>query len=236
MSWLTNLFYAWFFGVVGFFVLPLFAAGLPWQYAKRVLGTYHSIAMTLLGRGLLLQRSHGGLSLKKSTFDARFEEGAEKVRIGGETKHFRDPHDFMSTFKGRPFGMAHEDRSVIVDARVAYLGRRFRHLVENGDFEHGDALKAYFAIPEGVRSLVNLSDIKAIVQQSGAPVAASREETHAEKSQEGFNTRNIIDTMTWLISLGAGYGLMFMANELSNSTSGGGGSVIPIVVGVGLPI
>lgn len=237
MSWLTNLFYMWFFGVVGFFVLPIFAAALPWEYAKRVISPYHSIAMTLLGRGIMLQRSHGGLTLKKSKFDPRFEEGAEMVRIGREKKHFRDPNDYMTTFKGRPFGLAHEDRSVIVNARVAYFGRVFRELCETGRFEHNEQLNAFFSIPKGLHELVNIADIKAIVQQSAAPGAASREETHAEKSQSMFDSRNIIDTMTWLIALGAGYGLVFGASYLAESTGTSGGStIIPIVVGVWLPI
>lgn len=233
MSWLTNAMMLFLIGIMVFMIgIPLLASLLPWRYAEGVVDQYQKIAISLVGKAIMLQRSHGGLALKKAKFDPQV--GAMWIRIGGEKQYFEDPKNYMTTFKGRPFGLAHEDRATIVDARMAYLARRFRELREAGRFEDDTkGFKAFFSIPEGERVLVNLADIKAIVQKSASPRAVTREKTIAEKSQEAFNSTNIVDTMTYLISLGAGMGLMWLAAEFAarSSGGGGGGSVIPIVLG-----
>lgn len=230
MSFFFDLFKAFGFGFMAFFLLPLVAAMLPWEYAMRIVRPYQSIAMSLLGRGIMLQRSHGGLRLKKSRFDPRI--GAERIQIGRHKKYFTDPHDFMSTFRGYPFGLAHEDRGVIVDARTCYFGRRCRELIENGRFENQRGhVKAFFSVPDGVRELVNIADIKPIVQGSATPGLADRVDTYAEKGQSGFDSAQLIQQMPFLIALGVGFGLMWFAKELGGSASTPG-DVIPIMIGV----
>lgn len=232
MSLLFDLVKAFGFGVMAFVVFPIVAAFLPWSVAKGIIGRYQQIAMQLIGRGLLLMRSHGGLSLKKSTYDARL--GAEKVWLGREKQHFFDPHDYQATFKGYPFGLAHEDRAVVIDCRTAYFGRVFRELVQNERSERDGMLKAYFAVPEGVRQLVNIADALPVIQNPARPNVTDRIDSYAEKGQSLFNSRaDLVSQAQWFIALVVGVGVVWGLKQLATSGAADIGRTLPIFIGLG---
>lgn len=226
MSFFLDLFKAFGFGLMLFIGIGIVSSLLPWVYGKHIARPYRSIAMELLGRGVFLQRSHGSYSLKRSSYDANM--GAEKVNLGGEAKHFFDPDDLMSTFRNKPFGLAHEDRAVIFDARTAFLGRRFAELKNTGDWLTDGHRKAYFAIEEGVAELVNLADALPIIQNPGKPGVVDRVDNYAEKGQTLFDSRNVMQQIQLFIALGVGFGLMWLAAQLVASGASDVGVSLPV--------
>lgn len=217
MSIHIDLLQSFTLGLVGFFCLPLIAGALPWERSKGLIGTYHSIAMGLLGRALLVKRSHGGLTIKKSRFEPPL---GEKVSIAKGAMYFKDPQNFMSTFRGYPFGIVHEDYAAIVDARTAFFGRRFADLHSRNEWERNGMFKAYFAVEAGLRTLVNIDDVKPVVQQSGAPELVERLDTFGEKAQALFNSNKLIQQTAFFMALGVGVGVMWMIRELGGDASG----------------
>lgn len=212
-------------GTILFFAIPLVSKAVPWQYRKGIVESYQSMAFTVLGRALLIVREHGGFLLKGTVFDTRF--GGERAKLGGETKHWRDPSNYMSRLRGKPFGLALEGYDVIIDARTAHIGRLTKQLHQTGRWEVDDLRCAYYTLPRARTILVNPVDAAPIIQGSASPGLADRLETYVEKGQSGFNTSQAVEFMQWLVGLGAGMGLMFMASKLAETTSGGS-AVIPI--------
>lgn len=225
----------WFLGGLTLFILfPLASMALPERHAKRIMNFYHDVLMALINRAILLQRSNGGLRLKKSTFDPTAgKAGAERIRISGEERFFFDPQDLMSTFRDHSFGLAHEDRAVVLDARTAYFGRRFAQLKRAGQWVVEGHRKAFFAIKPDMQTLVRIEDAKAIIQNPATPGVTDRIDNYAEKGQAGFNTGTTAQYMKLLMAAGAGFGMMFIASYLVSSIGAGGGSgstVIPLVI------
>lgn len=230
MSLILDLLKYFMMGLGVFIFIPVIASLLSsTSVGKGIIDEYHGLAMTLLGRALLLQRSHGSLKLKKSTFDPKF--AAERIRIKGQPRYFYDPNNLMSTFKNRSFGLAHEDRAVVVDARTAYFGRRFAELHNAGKLQVKDHIKAYFAVPEGLYELVDLRDVKAIIQNPGAPGLADRIDSYAEKGQSLFNSGTVMQQMQLFMALGVGFGLMWFAAQIQQTGAGEVGSTLPIFLG-----
>lgn len=220
---LKQLTMAFTLGLVVFYLLPVFATGfLEWEKAESVVGMYLDIAMSLIGRGLFLQRSHGGHKLVATTYDAKI--GAELARIGGEVKHWRDPHNLMQTFRNKPFGLAHEDVNVVFDSRTIDIARRYSDLKNRGEWIIDGYRKAYLAYentePECV--IVNISDALPAVQGSASPGLTDLLDTFVEKGQSAFNSTRTMQTIQWLMVLGASFGLMILAKRVLGSASSSG--------------
>lgn len=229
MSIITEIGKAFMLGIITFFGLGVAARALPWHLAKTVADTYVGMGMACLGRGLLIQRAHGGLTLKKTTFDSSVS--GEKARISGNIKQWSDPHNMMSRFQGRPFGLAHETSNTILDARTLALARRFRELDRRGEWEVDGRFRAFFHVEEGDSTdLVDIADGLSVVQHSEAPGLVDRLKEFVRKSQMMFNAPRLMQHSAWLIALGVGFGLMFLANRLADTSGGSTGSPIPLTV------
>jgi hypothetical protein len=215
-------------GLVAFFALPMAGRAFPWEYAKKLTGPYFTMGMNTLGRALLIRRQHGGLMLKKTSYDATV--GGEKARISGNVKEWTDPDNMMSRWRGRPFGLAHEASNTIMDARTLAIARRFRELRRRGEWEVDGRFKAFFHLDEaGPTELVDIADGLSVVQHSEAPGLVSRLKEFTRKSQMMFNQPRLMQHSTWLIALAVGFGLMFFANRLGDKASGSS-STVPLDV------
>lgn len=236
MSFLLNSIMLFGLGIMSFLVLvPIAAALLPWHTAQHITRPYQKLAMALVKSGLMIQRSHGTYSFKKAKYDPKVN--AMYVRMGGEKQYYEDPNNYISTLYGYTFGLAyeHENGAVITTPRLCYVAERFRELKQTGEWIKNGARKAVISIPRDLR-LVKPSMMKYIVQKSASPRAVTRSRTYAEKSQAGFDSPNYVDTMTWIMTLGAAMGLMWLASEFSSMGGGGGGTILPMVLEVGVVI
>lgn len=236
MSLLFTLVKGMFAGVVLFYAIPMATKPLEWEQKEGILDFYMSMSMSALGRALLIERSHGLMSyvLKRSRLDAAVT--GEMVKLGGEVKRWRDPENLMTSLYGRPFGLAHEDRDTIVDARMCHLGKQYKKLKRSGEWTYeadGEQLrKAYFEMTEGTH-LVRINDVLPIVQTRAPPSLTERLEVYVEKGQSMFDDVTPLEMLPWLAGLGAGTGLMWMASKAAESTSGGD-VTLPLQAGMGL--
>lgn len=225
MGLILDLAKAYFVGVILFAAIPVFATPLAWERKQGLLRTYTGMALSALGRGLLIQREHGGLLLKKTKFDTRLGAGAELARIGGELKHWKDPENLMSTLHGRPFGLAHEAKNAIVDARSCRSGRLERELDEQGqrvrEVDGTRLYKAFFFI-QNTRPLVDITDALPIIQGSGDPGLPDRVETYVEKGNLGYDSGQIKQGVEWMTMMAVGFGLMWIGSKLA---AAGGGTI-----------
>lgn len=226
MSLISELLKFWMMGLAIFLIVPVLGAVLPWSMARKLIHQYHSIAMTLLGRALLMQSGKNSYKLKKSTFDPKFD--AERIRIKGKPRYFEDAAGLMSTFKNRSFGLVHPDRAVVLDARMPWFARRYAEMYNSGKLWDGDAIKAYFAVPEGVRELINLRDIKAITPYPGEPNWPDRIDIQTEKGQAGFNSTTTKQQLQLAMTALLGIGLMWGASQIAQSGAGSVGGSLPI--------
>lgn len=204
------------------YVLVSFVAGLlPNQIGRRVTGFNLDLVMTMLGRALLIKRAHGGFRLKKSTFDTKV--GEEKVYLGGEPRWFSDPSGFMSTFRGKPFGIAHEKRNTITTPVEADLGQRENELRSEGEWcitkDGTDYFRSFFHIDEGLQ-LVNMDGVLNVIQGGADSASVDRTFTFIELSQQRFDSANVADYMAWLAAMGVPFGLMLLASKVSTSSGG----------------
>lgn len=215
-------------GVLAWVLVPIVAtmAAPDHELTEKIIGAYHTTAISILGRALFITRSHGGFRLKKTVFDPT--ENDEKAYVGGEEKHWKDPDNMMSTWRGYPFGLAHEDRNVIYDARFAHFARRYIEDKRRGTWEVDGLRKAYIALEAGRRYLVDPSAPRKVIQTQTSPGLSSRLKVFTEKGNALFNSRNVLQTTAWLMALGAGLGLMWLAAEFRarSSNAGGGGIII----------
>lgn len=225
MSLLFDLAKTYAIGLLLFVAIPMATAPLSWERKRGVIHTFTGMAMSALGRGLLIQREHGGLLLKKTKFDTRLGAGAELARMGGELKHWKDPENLMSTLHGKPFGLAHEAKNAIVDARMCRAGRLLRELDEAGERElEADGTTfytAFFHISDD-HPLVSITDALPLIQGSGDPGLPDRIETYVEKGNQGYDTTQIKQGAEWLTMMAVGFGLTWIGSKLA---AAGGGTI-----------
>lgn len=219
-------------GVCFVLVLPMFARAMPWRFASSLIDPYVSMAMSLINRGLFLERSHGGHRLVRTQYSSK--KGGETKKMGGEEQVWTDPNNYMTTLKSRSFGLAHEDSNIVTDARMAFLGRKFRELKETGRWMLNDHRKRYFEI-EPDPELVKIRDAGYIRQGSARPDLIDRVWAMIEKAYALYDTSAIAERLMWLAAFGTGLGGMFLAAEFATRTAGATNPIPIYVVGV-LPL
>lgn len=208
--------------VVLFALLPVLTLG-------RLSDWFISLAMSSVERAILLKRSNSGYSLKASRFNS--DLGTEKVRASGQTYNFEDPHGYMSRFKGRPFGVAHEDREVLVTPRVADFGRELHEHKRDGTWtDDADNRRKYFGFESG-EALVNLDHALYAIQGSARPSLADTIETYVEKGQSAFDSGRAVTYIIWLMMFGAGAGAPWILLKLQDTVDSGGAGLPGVPVG-----
>lgn len=224
MSLLMAGFKGLFVGVVVFFIPAVTARFLDQGKQDSISDFYTGAAMSVLGRGVMVIRSNGGQLLKKSKFNTR--DGGEEVRLGGETKQWRNPGGMMLTLQGKPFGLVHEDRDVMFDIRTAHIAELYNEYKESGEWKIDGYRKAYANVKKGI-NLVNVRAILPAVQSSASPGLADRIDSFVEKMESMFDSSNVFEYLPWVVAVGAGFGLVWLLAKLG-TTGGGGGVGIPL--------
>lgn len=236
MSVILGMLAAFLSGFLVVVVAPLLARLLGGvQGAAIVAQTYFSMSAKLYGRLLLVLREGGGLDLVNSSHDASI--GLEKATLDGEDKHFEDPYNYMSRFYNVPFGIADEERGVVISPQIAELGELVRWAREDGIRVESDG-RTYFQgvvpIDTSEHRLVHPQDARAIIQGSATADLADKIDDLMEVSQSRFNSTPTMQYLVWLGALGAGFGIVAIAYQLLQS---GGGSLgrtigIPTITGI----
>lgn len=228
MSALLWAFAFYWLGIALYLVAPMLAAPRlslkrRLQFAKH----YFGIGMMALDRALLVARKHGGYSLVPSSYDAGME--AEKITIADEDMHFEDPYEFTTSLHKRRFGLADEERNVIINPRLSELGEEFYRFYHEGKHRvplnirdrDVDGFTSVFTIPKMPR-MVNLRDARWMIPGSASPKLAESVKDDIEKSQHPYKTRNYVDLMIGLIAMALAFGMVALADYVVGIDSGGG--------------
>lgn len=215
--------------------LPILAHFGPDRLAQAAMRARTRTALRCFGRGLLIDRD-GGKPLFKKTVMPDVVPG-EAARVNGDSHVWFDPRNAMGLWHGRPFGTTHLDTAVITDPVLCHLGQLLEEKDQQGRLEtDGGRFAMFVGVDEDETPVVSPANAKAILQGSVPPKAIDLVETYVEKAQAGWNTTAVLDFMQLLISLGGGVGIGWgMLKLLSSLGGGGGGTTIPLWMGV-LPL
>jgi hypothetical protein len=234
-------------GTVGFLLgLVVYLGGpilvgpvLPDRWRAKVSGLYFGQANSSLRRGALVGRTNAGFDIVATSFDPQIQ--AESVSLDGRQGYAQDPMNNMGLWGNAPFGLLTEKANVYVRARHADVGRADDErieanddtvAVETTDGETVAATDIYADVPAEPR-LVDLHDVLPILGGASDLFTADTAKTYVVKSQSAFNSRNVVEAMTFIIAFGAGFGMVALA--LSQLSTGGGGGApvvnVPLVMG-----
>lgn len=221
----------WQVGLMILIVYPALIAPMmgPGHRAK-IANIYYHMSMFSLGRALHVRRTHGGVDLINSSFSGKRD--GEKMKIGGETKVIEDTHNFLRTFKNKPFGLFYEGVNCIVDpaiSEIAYAKKqqhvndehtRVDPVFATDDNPEGEMFTSYVEIPKE-RSLVDIAHGADILHGSAAPSASQTAYVWGQKSQELFDRfDNFERIMMILMAFGAGYGFTWFGLDQAGGSSG----------------
>lgn len=171
------------FFVVSFTGLAVLLAGLmfyivsPMVYRLTGVGQWLAnlplwLVGAVLSRGAIVVSEHNSLMLKKMKEDGL---GVERIKIDGERKEFEDPDKSLHNFLGMRFAFADERHGVLFDPRHAAAGRRKNDAdtkgeglvpATDGEWKSENVtewVRGLFEFPEGVHELVDLSDVRHLV-------------------------------------------------------------------------
>lgn len=195
---------------------------------------YFSMAANCFGNVFLVIRETGKMNLELHSGDFDSEMGLWEIKLNGETKHFEDPHDYMSRLYKRPFAIADEKRGVIINPMIAEIGELVEHKHDSGSLvtEIGSETFVDGIIPvrRGAKRLVNLNKGRVCVTGSASASTADRIQTYIEISQSLFDRHPTAQYLIWLMAAGTGFGMNVFAAQYAKSTGGsvGAGSGISV--------
>jgi len=220
---------------------PLFPAGIRQRLAE----IYFSQATATMRRTTLLDRINSGFTLIATEFDA--EWGCELTDVGDQEYRIEDPRNRMTRLYSRPFGMASERFDVYCSARDAAAGKVHQLQAERGDHvstkrvqTDGGQTKmvtewtnAHVTIPDGLQT-VSLHGIAGILGGQASPTLGEDVYDDIKKSQAAFDSRSVLEGMTFIVAFAAVFGLMWFAANYGGSAggAGGGGINVPIMLRV----
>lgn len=220
----------WIEVAMGFFVGLLLFIFMPVWTLGSVNSWFMDMAMSAVHRGILLKRLNSGFSLKSSRFNS--EDGTEQIIASGQEYDFSDKHAYMSRFRGRPFGMAHEARNVLVTPRIADFGRRLSQHVREGTLRDDQGrMRKHFEFEPG-RVLVDMDNCLHVIQGSAPPQLVSNIKEYVRKGQSNFNTSQATTYLIWLMMFGAGAAAPYVLLKLQGTLSGSGGISNPLNAGI----
>jgi len=217
---------------------PLFPAGIRQRLAE----IYFSQATATMRRTTLLDRINSGFTLIATGFDA--EWGCELTDVGDQEYRIEDPRNRMARLYSRPFGMASERFDVYCSARDAAAGKAHQLQAERGNHRHDVAVdggdqsspvtvaNAHVTIPDGLQT-VSLHGIAGILGGQASPTLGEDVYDDIKKSQAAFDSRSVLEGMTFIVAFAAVFGLMWFAANYGGSAGGGGGGInVPLMVEV----
>lgn len=230
MSFVMGAIMGWQVGLMILIVYPVLIAPMMGpEHRSMVANTYYHMSMFSLGRASHVRRTHGGVDLIRTKFSGKRD--GEKTKIGGETKVIEDTHNFVRTFKNKPFGLWYEGVNCFVDpavSEIAYAKKKQHlddeHRVEDPVFAHednedGTMFTSYVQIPRE-RTLIDISHAADIVHGSATPSASQTAYTFGMKSQELFDRfDNFKRAMMILMAFGVGYGFTWFGLDQSDGST-----------------
>lgn len=229
-------------GVVGFLAVPvLLGPMLPARYRQKIANFYGVLWTIALDRGGFVGRKSAGIDLAHSGYDAELER--EKLPLDGEDLYYKDTAGRMLRLYNRPIGLFPEDADVIVSPVDCALARAD----ERAEREHGNGttlevegegahqfIRDQVRLPEG-RESVHIRDVVSLLTNAASPKLPDITETYVEHSQSGYGTRDIVGLMTMATLWVIGFGLTWFAfTQVDKVSTGGGGSVLPMLANLGV--
>jgi hypothetical protein len=187
--------------------------------------------MTVLDDAALVARRQGGVSLASVSFDADF--AADELTVAGKSGHVTDSFDVKSRLAGHGFGVALESHAVYISPLFAEFAERVSDAVDRGRIraDGGRARLDFEIAPTAV--LPDLRKTTTILDDDGRRRFGVLAESWAQKSQEKFGRRiSIGQTLILIGAFGVGSGMAILAMRYGTGGSGGGGTTLPIMLGV----
>lgn len=225
-------------GLVIYLAVPILVGPmLPDGLQRALSNSYFSQATASMRRTTLLDRINSGHTLVATDFDA--EWGDEVATVGGQEYRIEDPKNRMTRMCSRPFGMMSERFCVYVSVRDALAGKYHQRHKERGDnvvtleSEDGQemmAAQAHMTVPNAVES-VSLHSIAGLLGGQASPTLGEEAYDDIEKSQAAFDTRNVIEVMSFVMAFLAVYlGMWFAASQ--GGAAGGPSVSVPVMLEV----
>lgn len=235
-------------GTVAFNVAPIIAAPFVSREKRQELGRkFGHMSMFAYGRALLIRRKHGGMALKRSSYDA--EKGGETVTLDDETLYWEDPNRQMQLLQSKKFGCVYEKSNMVSSPRLAAIAKTARDYVKAGkhvvhvsravEADGGMAertqrlFSTHVPLPAGSR-MVDLAWTASGAPGCGDPGDADTAEEYTKLSQAGFKSPNLMDTLELLIAYGLGVLAMWALAQVGGAGGGGGiaGPSVSLFMGV----
>jgi len=259
MQWWMQLVLVMLVGMAAFFMLPPLATIVdafpygPNLLSRKVSRFHQGLARNLAEGWVLIVRSHGGVTLRGAEFDPERGTGMWIVRMGGEEKYFNDPNGMMGTWRGKPFGIADEEKGVIVSPPQIDLGNKLRsmaddrrlHITEQVEqrMDNGQTVQVpqhYVAgvVPVSKASgLLQLHGARAIIQGDASPGVVEMVNTIVEQMFSLYDSSPAVQYIMWIGSIFAGGAFLWLLLKLNESLSADAGGQLPsagltIVTGV----
>lgn len=230
---------AFMFGLVGYIAAPiLIAPALNLEQRQRIAQIYFKQAMSMFRQCQLVELSPNNHTLVAT--DPKPTWPADEATLGDKRVHWEDPKNRKVRLFGRPFGAAASEFNCSVHPRDAELGELHEQHEERGnhrmtvetDGGQRECWNQHVTVPEQPK-LVSLHGIRGLLGQSGEPDSAEVSYDYVEKSQRGFNSRDLVSVMTFLIAFLAVFGaIWFFMTQLGGGAGVDIGTSINLTLGV----
>lgn len=177
----------------------------------RVAQFYFTLSMKAYQRVIATISPHNDLELLPSTWDR--DNQAEKVTVGDDPEQWTDPKGVAARCRNVPFNLAFTDRAHLIHPFDAHVGNALNRLITEGrrvrEFVVGDeenkrritAHSAHANIPESesYRAL-DVQRARKALTESHEPGDIHKTRSHVEKSQAGYNERDLLEMSMVLIA------------------------------------
>lgn len=213
-----------FSGIMLFFAAPIVGMIAPKDLSSEIADIYASMGCRFKKRMLLIKKSNAGATLNSSRYNGDY--GTERSRIAGTKMDWNDINNQMGRLYNTPIGIAHEDLATVFNPVQADIGRKVRQNIKTGDMIRKIGgkphIREHFVFGHG-RRLVDLDDIKHVVNGSMPATRPSSVVGLMEKAYQSFNKRRAMEVISLILAGVGGVIVVMMASEIG----GGGGGGMP---------
>ena len=213
-----------FSGVMLFFTAPVVGMIAPKDVSSEIADIYASMGCRFKKRMLLIKKSNAGATLNASRYNGDY--GTERSKIAGTKMDWNDMNNQMGRLYNTPLGIVHEDRATVFNPVQADIGRKLRQNIKTGDMVQKISrmphIREHFVFGHD-RRLVDLDDIKHVVNGSMPATRPSSVVELMEKAYQSFNKRRAMEVVSLIIAGIGGVMLPWIASQVMGDSGGGGG-------------